>query len=81
MAGKIKKYTSEMEEGILAISPIIFDSPETRSRLLKATMRPDRMRQRPTVKVKTFAVLPGSAGADELEDLLAGLPNEMYLIQ
>lgn len=75
-----KKRRFEMEDGMLAICPIVFDSPETRTRLIEVISRTGNSHRQPSMKVKSIAVLPGDREADELEELLAEFSDGLFAI-
>ena len=79
MGDRVKRNRVELEDGLIALGPIVFDSPETRSLLI------DRMEMRTrrrafSLKLKTVAVLPGGAGPDSIEGLLEEAADELFII-
>ncbi len=81
MANRDRKARFQIEDGVLAIGPIVFDSPDTRERLLEFMTRSVRRDRRPVLRLKTSAVLPGGSDPEELETLLAEFSDELFVIQ
>lgn len=80
MTGNDKKRRLEMEDGMLAICPIVFDSPETRTRLIEVISRGGERFREPKMPIKSITVLPGGCEVEELEDLLAEFSDELFVI-
>lgn len=79
MADKIKKNRVELEDGLIALAPIVFDSPETRSMLIDRLESKERRRVQ-RLKLKTFAVLPGNAEPGAIEGLIEEASDELFII-
>ena len=80
MADNGKKNRFEMEDGMLAIWPIVFDSPETRRQLIDALAGQSRKSRTPKMPVKGVVVLKSGAGSKELDALLSGFSDQLMTV-